>query len=103
MLFLVDMAGAEKWRRHAIHANAVFFGQTAQAPEFLCSGIEAAFRDLGITADITNAVAGEVLEVLLIARRALASQFHGHGLAGCGSELFPNSRPYCDASPGRSA
>src|ERR1017187_780326 len=79
MFFTIDMTGGKKWRCDAIHANAVLSRQIAQPCELLNGGIETAIRNLRIAANIPNSVAGEILKMLLIARGALASQFHKYG------------------------
>src|ERR1035438_9144510 len=54
MFFTIDMAGREKWRCDAIHANAIFSGQIAQALKFIHRGIKTAIRNLRIATDIPN-------------------------------------------------
>src|SRR5580700_2150043 len=82
VLLTVNMAGGEKRWRDAIHADAIFLGQIAQALELVHGRVDAALRGLRIAADIANTVACEISKVFLIARGALASQFHENGFRG---------------------
>src|SRR5580693_1373722 len=73
MLFLVDETGLQEWRRNAVDADAIFSGHIHHALEFVHGCVKTVTFDLRISADVSHAIAGEVLEVRVIGWRGLAS------------------------------
>ena len=70
----------EERRADAVDLDAVLCGQVLHAVEFVDGGVEAAVGDLGIAADVADAVAGEVLQMRVVGGRALAAELHQHRL-----------------------
>src|SRR5207247_474877 len=72
MPLAIDVAGGQEWRTEAVNADAVLLAEIAQTLQFFDGCVDTIADNLRIAANVTHAVAREVLEMLLIARRALA-------------------------------
>ena len=66
MLFVIDVARLEEWRRGAVDADVVFCGHVDHAIQFVDGGVETVALDLRIAADVAHAVTGQVLEVCVV-------------------------------------
>ena len=76
MLFLVDEAGRQEWRRDAVDADAVFCSHVDHALELINGCVKTVALDLRIPTDVLHSITGKVPEVNIVSWRRLASQLH---------------------------
>ena len=76
MFLAIDMARCEERRRNAVDSDVMALRQIPHPLELIGRSVQAAIGDFGIAADSLNAVAFQVLQVLLVGRRALTAESH---------------------------
>src|SRR3984885_4806140 len=80
MLILIHRNGGQKGRGGHVYLDAVGRRQVLHAVQLFHRSVEAPIRNLRVAADISNAVAGQVLQVCIIRRSSLAAELHQHRL-----------------------